>query len=198
MLKVALTGGIGSGKSEAGNIFKSLGAIVVDSDQLSRDVIERGTPGFDEVIENFGDEILTEGDIDRKKLGDIVFNNPEKRILLEKIIHPRVREAFNSAVAAAGENSIIINQIPLLVETDGGKNFDSVITISTPATLRRERLIKRGLKGLEVDKRMAAQVSDAEREAISEFVIDNSGDEFELQSQVENIYRELKSRASSN
>ena len=146
MFKVALTGGIGSGKSEAGYIFESLGAIVVDSDQLSRDVIERGTPGFDEVLENFGDAILTDGAIDRKKLGEIVFKDSAKRLILEKIVHPRVREAFNRVVEAAGENAIIINQIPLLVETDGSKNFDSVITVSAPVEIRRERLLKRGLK----------------------------------------------------
>jgi dephospho-CoA kinase len=198
MFRVALTGGIGSGKSEAGDIFESLGAVVVDSDQLSRDVIERGTPGFDEVIENFGDAILTDGAIDRKKLGELVFNDSQKRQVLEKIIHPRVRAAFNEVVASAGENAIIINQIPLLVETEGSKNFDSVITVSTPIEIRKERLIKRGLKGYEIENRMAAQVSDKEREAIAEFIIDNSGNEAQLQSQVENIYEELKLRASSN
>lgn len=198
MLKVALTGGIGSGKSEVGDIFERLGAVVVDSDQLSRDVIERGSPGFDEVLENFGDAILTDGAIDRKKLGEIVFKDSEKRLILERIIHPRVREAFNKVVDAAGENAIIINQIPLLVETDGSKNFDSVITVSTPVDIRRDRLLKRGLKSYDIENRMAAQVSDDEREAIAEFIIDNSGDEFALQSQVENIYRDLKSRASNN
>jgi dephospho-CoA kinase len=198
MFKVALTGGIGSGKSEAGDIFERLGAIVVDSDQLSRDVIERGTPGFDEVIENFGDAILTDGAIDRKKLGEVVFKDSAKRLVLEKIIHPRVRAAFNEVVETAGENAIVINQIPLLVETDGGKHFDSVITVSAPVEIRKERLLKRGLKGYEIESRMAAQVNDSERESIAEFIIDNSGDEFQLQSQVENIFAELKLRASNN
>ena len=198
MLKVALTGGIGSGKSEAGAIFENLGAIVVDSDQLSRDVIERGTLGFDEVVDAFGDEILRDGLIDRKKLGELVFSNAEKRRKLEKIVHPKVRETFENIVKTAGEDSVIINQIPLLVETDGMKNFDTVITVSAPIEIRKARLLKRGLKAHEIDNRIKAQVSDSEREAVSEFIIDNSGDASNLLSQVENIYRNLKSRASKN
>jgi len=198
MLKVALTGGIGSGKSEAGAIFENLGAIVVDSDQLSRDVIERGTPGFDEVVDAFGDQILTDGLIDRKKLAELVFSNPEKRRELEKIVHPKVREIFENIVKAAGDDSVIINQIPLLVETNGMKNFDVVITVSAPFEMRKTRLLKRGLKAHEIDNRIKAQVSDSQREAVSEFIIDNSGDESNLLSQVENIYRNLKNRASQN
>ena len=91
MLTVALTGGIGSGKSVAGKFFADLGALVVDSDELSREVIDRGTKGFDEVVTTFGDEILSAGAIDRKKLAQIVFSDDAKRRKLENIIHPRVR-----------------------------------------------------------------------------------------------------------
>lgn len=198
MLKVALTGGIGSGKSEAGAIFENLGAIVIDSDQLSRDVIERGTPGFDEVVNAFGDQILTDGLIDRNKLAELVFSVPEKRRLLEAIVHPKVRESFENIVKKAPEDSVIVNQIPLLVETEGMKNFDVVVTVSAPAEIRKARLLKRGLKSHEIDNRINAQVRDGEREAISEFIIDNSGDQSNLLSQIENIYRNLKNRASQD
>ena len=198
MLKVALTGGIGSGKSLVGEIFEELGATVVDSDQLSRDVIERGTPGFDEVVATFGDEILSNGSIDRAKLGSIVFGDTDKRQALEKIIHPRVREAFNEIASTIPESGILINQIPLLVETDGAKNFDLVLSVVAPIETRIERLKARGLKDYEIEKRIAAQVSDEARAAISDFVIDNSGDQFKLTSQVEEVFEELKARASSN
>jgi dephospho-CoA kinase len=150
MLKVALTGGIGSGKSLVGEIFEELGATVVDSDQLSRDVIERGTPGFDEVIATFGDEILSNGSIDRAKLGSIVFCDSAKRQALEKIIHPRVREAFNEIASTIPESGILINQIPLLVETNGAKNFDLVLSVVAPIETRIERLKARGLKDYEI------------------------------------------------
>lgn len=198
MLKVALTGGIGSGKSEASEIFESLGALVIDSDQLSRQVIERGTPGFDEVVRTFGDEILVNGVIDRKKLGDLVFADQEKRLQLEKIVHPRVRAEFENLIKSAGSDALIINQIPLLVETNGASNFDAVINVIAPLEIRKERLRKRGLKDYEIEKRIEAQASDEDRAAITDYFLDNSGDRFSLQSQVENLYEELKKSASSN
>ncbi len=198
MLKVALTGGIGSGKSLVGQIFEELGATVVDSDQLSRDVIERGTTGFDEVVAHFGDTILSGGVIDREKLGELVFRDPNERQALEMIIHPRVREAFNEIASEIPESGVLINQIPLLVETDGAKNFDVVITVVAPLEVRKERLKARGLKDYEIAARISAQVGDDERKAISDYVIDNSDDQYSLTSKVENIYEKLKARASSN
>jgi dephospho-CoA kinase len=198
MLKVALTGGIGSGKSLVGQIFEELGATVVDSDQLSRDVIERGTTGFDEVVAHFGDTILSDGVIDREKLGELVFRDPNERQALEMIIHPRVREAFNEIASEIPESGVLINQIPLLVETDGAKNFDVVITVVAPLEVRKERLKARGLKDYEIAARISAQVGDDERKAISDYVIDNSDDQYSLTLKVENIYEKLKARASSN
>lgn len=192
MLIVALTGGIGSGKSLAGQYFSELGAVVVDSDQLSRDVIERGTDGFDEVLARFGDAILTNGEIDRKKLGEVVFSNPQSREDLENIIHPRVREAFAEIVESAEETDIVINQIPLLVETDGADRFDRVITVISTLELRIERLKKRGLPSYEITKRIDAQVSDQERIDIADFIIENNGSEDDLLREVESVFEELQ------
>ena len=191
MLLVALTGGIGSGKSLAGEFFAELGAIVVDSDQLARDVIERGTPGFDEVVAEFGDEILTQGNIDRKKLGEIVFNDEAKRKLLESILHPLIRSALDSVAAAAPAGSVVIHQIPLLAETGGKDRFDLVLTVSADLTARRARLIARGLASHDIEKRLQAQVSDAEREAIADYVISNHGDKDELLRQVEQLWNDV-------
>ncbi len=188
---VALTGGIGSGKSLAGEFFAELGAIVVDSDQLARDVIERGTPGFDEVVTEFGDEVLTQGIIDRKKLGEIVFGDEAKRKILESILHPLIRAALDNVAAAAPAGSVVIHQIPLLAETGGKDRFDLVLTVSADLTARRTRLIARGLASHDIEKRLQAQVGDAEREAIADYVISNHGDKDELLRQVEHLWNDV-------
>ena len=188
---VALTGGIGSGKSLAGEFFAELGAIVVDSDQLARDVIERGTPGFDEVVTEFGDEVLTQGIIDRKKLGEIVFGDEAKRKILESILHPLIRAALDNVAAGAPAGSVVIHQIPLLAETGGKDRFDLVLTVSADLTARRARLIARGLGSHDIEKRLQAQVGDAEREAIADYVISNHGDKDELLRQVEHLWNDV-------
>jgi len=192
MLLVALTGGIGSGKSLAGGYFADLGAIVVDSDQLARDVIERGTEGFDEVIARFGDEILTNGDIDRKKLAEIIFSDESARTDLENIIHPRIREVWESLVESSQPSDILINQIPLLVETNGADRFDRVITVIASPEARAARLKSRGLYESEIERRMAAQASDEERIDISDYIIENNGSQDDLLREVEAIYEELQ------
>lgn len=188
MLTVALTGGIGSGKSLVGEYLQALGALVVDSDQLAREVIERGTEGFDRVVASFGDTILKDGEIDRVALARIVFDDPSKRIELEEIIHPRVRERYQAILANVGAGAVVVNQIPLLVETDGGKRFDLVVTIEADERLRIERAIARGLKEYEVRKRIASQVSDEDRRRIADVVITNNGSKDELLSAVEEFW----------
>ena len=192
MLIVALTGGIGSGKSTVGELFAHLGALIVDSDQLARDVLIRGSEGFDQVVAEFGDQIVKNGDIDRGLLGDIVFKDREKLSKLESITHPLIRKAFKDFVDQAPADSIIINQIPLLVESKSNYTFDAVITVSVPEEIRKQRLIKRGLSEAEIDRRIAAQTSDSEREAISDFVIQNAGSSDELTSAVEKIWTKLQ------
>ena len=199
MIKVALTGGIGSGKSAAGDFFEDLGAVVVDADQLARDVIERGTDGFDELVATFGDEILTNGILDRSKLGQIVFADPNARKTLEEIIHPLVAEAFEEIVQSSPADSVIVYQIPILVETKGQDRFDYIITVEATLENRTARLKNRGLKGYEIDSRMKAQASDSERAAIADAVFKNDGDLDQLLRQVENIYEDvLLPRARAN
>ena len=199
MIKVALTGGIGSGKSAAGDFFEDLGAVVVDADQLARDVIERGTDGFDELVATFGDEILTNGILDRSKLGQIVFADPNARKTLEEIIHPRVAEAFEEIVQSSPADSVIVYQIPILVETKGQDRFDYIITVEATLENRTARLKNRGLKGYEIDARMKAQATDVERAAIADAVFKNDGDLDQLLRQVENIYEDiLLPRARAN
>lgn len=196
MLRVALTGGIGSGKSLVGEILEELGALVIDSDQLAREVIERGSPGYEEVITAFGDSILSEGQIDRAKLAAVVFKEKDLRKKLESIIHPLVREAAEKLARNLPSGAILVNQIPLLVESDGAKRFDYVITVSADEEIRRERLRLRGLKDYEITERMAAQVADLVREKIANYILRNDGSIDELTRAVEELMaNELLPRA---
>jgi len=191
VLLVALTGGIGSGKSLAGEFFAELGAIVVDSDQLARDVVERGTEGFDEIVARFGDQVLKDGLLNRAKLGEIVFADPASRADLEAITHPRIRLALQEVIESAPEDSVVINQIPLLVETGGRDRFDYIIAITADEKIRTERLLQRGLKGYEITARIKAQASDEDRKSIADFLITNDGDQDHLLRQVENLWDEI-------
>ena len=197
MLIVALTGGIGSGKTMVGEIFAELGALVVDSDQLAREVVERGSKGFDLIVTEFGDEILKNGDLDRAALASLIFKDPKKRARLEEITHPLIRQSFAKIVSSAGNDSIIINQIPLLVESKHDYKFDHIITISVPNEIRTERLLKRGLTLTQIDQRMKAQATDAQREVISDTVIINDKSEQELITQVEKVWESLKNKSKS-
>lgn len=194
MLVVALTGGIGSGKSTVGQIFAQLGATVIDSDQLARDVIERGSIGFNEVVAKFGDEILKNGEIDRQILASLIFKDPAKRSELEQITHPLIRKAFAKVVSSALPDSIVINQIPLLVESNHDYKFDHIITVSASESIRSERLIKRGLTNEQIKQRMQAQATDQMRKDIADSVIVNEKSEQEITDQVEKIWEQLLSK----
>ncbi len=191
MLVVALTGGIGAGKSTVAQNFAELGALVIDADQLARMAIERGSDGFAEVLLRFGDEIILNGDIDRKKLAEIVFSNEAARKDLEKIIHPRVQAIFAEAVEDLEHDDILVYEIPLLVETDAAEKFDYIITVEADMELRKERLLKKGLYISQIEKRMAAQATQESREAIADYVIRNDGDEDSLLRQVENLWESV-------
>ncbi len=191
MLVVALTGGIGAGKSTVAQNFAELGALVIDADQLARMAIERGSDGFAEVLLRFGDEIILNGDIDRKKLAEIVFSDEAARKDLEKIIHPRVQAIFAEAVEDLEHDDILIYEIPLLVETDAAEKFDYIITVEADMELRKERLLKKGLYISQIEKRMAAQATQESREAIADYVIRNDGDEDSLLRQVENLWESV-------
>jgi dephospho-CoA kinase len=192
MLIVALTGGIGSGKTTVGDIFSELGAAVIDSDQLARAVLERGTKGFDLVLAKFGDAILRNGELDRSLLATLVFNDSQKRSELESITHPLIRQSFAEIISNLPRESIVINQIPLLFESKGAYKFDHIITISAPEELRIERLKNRGLGFSDIKKRIEAQATDLERESISNSIILNDKDESHLRDQVESIWLELE------
>jgi len=192
MLVVALTGGIGSGKSTVGQMLEDLGAIVTDSDQLAREVVERGTTGFDQIVAAFGDGVLKNGDLDRAALAEVIFKDPTKRTQLEQITHPLIRRAFAEIVESAQNDSIVINQIPLLVESKHEYKFDHVITVSATEEVRIQRLLMRGMNLTQIKQRIGAQSTDAQREAISDTVISNDKDHSELLVEVEKVWELLQ------
>jgi dephospho-CoA kinase len=200
MSVIALTGGIGAGKSTVAQFFSELGAVVVDADQLARIAIERGSQGFDEVITTFGQSIISNGDIDRKALAAIVFNDPQARADLEAIIHPRVQKLFAQAAAESDPSVPMIYEIPLLVETDAARKFDFVITVEADEELRISRLLTRGMFISDIKARLANQAPAEKRIAIADAVIRNDGDDDHLLRQVENLWEgqiaELTSKRS--
>jgi dephospho-CoA kinase len=159
---------------------------------LARDVLERGSKGFDEVVTAFGDQILKNGDIDRPRLGEAVFKDPDKLRNLELITHPLIRAAFKAIVDKSPTDAIVINQIPLLVESKANYNFDIVITVSASEESRKKRLIKRGMSESEINRRIAAQAPESEREKIADFIIRNDGETTDLIGQVEKIWHKLQ------
>lgn len=188
MKVIALTGGIGAGKSTVAQFFSELGANVVDADHLARIAIERGSEGFAEVIARFGEKILTNGDINRKALAEIVFSDPDAKKDLEAIIHPRVRKLFAQAIIDNEPAVNLIYEIPLLVETDAARKFDFIVTVEADEELRIERLLARGMFITDIKARLANQAPSQARIDIADAVIVNDGDEDHLLRQVENLW----------
>jgi dephospho-CoA kinase len=183
VILIALTGGIGSGKSRAAAILEEFGAHSISADTLAREVLERGEDGYNEVVAYFGDEILNEGQIDRKKLAEIVFNDSNQLEVLESITHPLIRAKFVSETRGLPENSVVVYEIPLLAESISRQkqlDFDHVIVLESETETRVARLIERGLSAKEAQLRIANQYSDAQRKEIATYLIKNEGSLEEL------------------
>ncbi|MFJ4026002.1 dephospho-CoA kinase [Paenarthrobacter sp. NPDC089989] len=192
MLKIGLTGGIASGKSLVAARLQELGATLVDADILARQVVEPGTPGLAQVVEAFGEGILAaDGSLDRPALGAIVFEEPSKRQTLNSIIHPLVRASAAATLAAAAPGAIVVQDIPLLVETGQGSSFHLVIVVDAPDDLRIRRMVElRGMSPDEARSRMAAQAGREERLAAADVVLDNSGSRSAILGAVDSLWTE--------
>jgi len=195
--RVALTGGIATGKSYVRSRFESLGVPTIDSDTLAREAIARGTPGFESVVREFGRDVLdSSGAIDRKRLGAIVFANPSRRRMLEQIIHPFVRRATDSWFAAlAASTPFAIADIPLLYETGRDADFDAVIVAAANPAEQVKRIVKRdGLSEHEAKQRIAAQLPIDDKVSRAGYVIRTDGTYEETDRQVRQIYELLQRR----
>ena len=191
MLKIGLTGGIASGKSVAASRLRELGAVLVDADALAREVVEPGTPGLARVVEAFSASVLgPDGRLDRPRLGALVFGNPERLAVLNGIIHPLVRERAAALAAAAPKGAVLVQDIPLLVETGQGANFHLVVVVDAPEDVRVRRMVEhRKMTVEEARSRMAAQATREDRLAAADVVLDNSGTKDELRDAVDRLWR---------
>jgi dephospho-CoA kinase len=197
VLRVGLTGGIGSGKSEVSRRLRELGAVVIDADVLAREVVAAGTDGLGEVVEQFGIGVLTaDGALDRPALGALVFGDDEARKRLEAIIHPRVRARAAEIEAEAAPDAVVVHDIPLLVETGQADRFDLVVVVDVPPDVQLARLTgARGMTADEAQSRIASQATRQDRLAAADLVIDNGGTLDELDDRVGEVWGRLTARA---
>ena len=202
MLRVGLTGGIGSGKSEVSRRLAALGAVVLDADAAARAVVEPGTTGLKRIAETFGPDVLRpDGALNRARLAEIVFADDTARENLNAIVHPlvheRMRAAEQAAVQAGGDDLIVVHAVPLLAEGGRAGEFDLVIVVDLPPETQVERLAGRGMPEEQARARIAAQATREQRLAVADIVIDNSGTLAELDRQLSEIWADLRTRATS-
>lgn len=197
MLTVGLTGGIGAGKSEAVRLLAAHGAVIVDADRIAREVVAPGTPGLAAVAAEFGPEVLApDGSLDRERLGRIVFADEERRRALNAIVHPLVGLRSAELADAAPPDAIVVHDVPLLAENQLQEAYEAVIVVDAAEETRLERLVRlRGMTEEDARARMAAQAGREERLKIADHVLDNNGTVEDLERQVEELWRELRSRA---
>jgi len=198
-LSVGLTGGIASGKSAVSARLAQRGAVIIDADLLARQVLEPGTDGLAEVVAAFGPDILTaQGELDRAALGQRVFTDDTARATLNGIVHPRVRAASATLREQAPAGSIVVEDIPLLVETGQQDRFDFVVVVHASEPARVDRIISnRGATVEDARARIAAQATDEQRAAAADVILDNSGTLDDLNRQVDELYVKLQGRVTA-
>ncbi|ESQ02811.1 MULTISPECIES: dephospho-CoA kinase [Streptomyces] len=199
MLIVGLTGGIGAGKSEVSRLLVEHGAHLVDADRIAREVVEPGTPGLAAVVEAFGESVLAaDGSLDRPRLGEIVFADPERRAVLNGIVHPLVGARSAELQSQAPQDGVVVHDVPLLTENGLAELYDLVIVVDVEPATQVERLVRsRGMSEEEARARMAAQAGREERLAVADIVIDNEVSLDALRGRVAEVWAELDARAKA-
>ncbi|MEI8000756.1 MAG: dephospho-CoA kinase [Actinomycetes bacterium] len=194
MLLVGLTGGIGSGKSTVAGLLAARGAVIVDADQVARDVVEPGQPAFLRLVERFGPEVVgPDGRLDRARLAELAFATEAGTAALNEITHPAVGDEFLRRMQAAPADAIVVCDVPLLVESEtaASRGYEFVIVVEAPRDLRLERLERRGVPRPDAEVRMAKQATDEQRRAVATHLVDNAGDRTRLEAQVNSIWQDL-------
>jgi dephospho-CoA kinase len=191
VLRIGLTGGIGSGKSTVSALLAAHGAVIVDADRIAREVVEPGTPGLERITEAFGDGVLeADGSLDRAALAAVVFADPDARRQLDGIVHPLVRARAREMAAAAPPDAVVVHDVPLLVETGQASSYDLVLVVEADPATRVSRLVQRGLTAEDARARIEAQASDDQRRAVADVVLHNGGTPEQLAEQVNRFWAE--------
>lgn len=198
MYLVGLTGGIASGKSTVASAWVELGGIEIDADQLAREVVEPGTPGLAAIQREFGDSVISDGALDRAALGSIVFSNTDKRKRLEAIVHPLVKALAAKRIAELPDDSIVIYNVPLLVEAAVDLDFNKVVTVEAPAEKQIERLVSiRKMNRAEAEKRVAAQASPVQRANAADVILNSNQDLQLLLKDARKLWQQIEHEAFS-
>ena len=190
MTVLGLTGSFGSGKSVVARMFAALGAIIIDADEIAKEVVKPGTPAFQEIVQAFGREVVDEqGALDRKRLAAMVFQDAAKREMLNRIVHPRVRKRELELLSQYKDNPLVVLSVPLLFENNMEHLVDKVVVVVVNEAERMRRLTEQqeGLTPDEIQRRLQAQMPQEEKRKRANFVIDNSGSLEEAQAQVKQL-----------
>lgn len=194
-LLVGLTGGLATGKSTVAAAFRQLGCVVIDADVLAREVVEPGEPALADVVSAFGREVLgPDGALDRKRLGTIVFGDPDKRRRLEAITHPRIRARFTrrlEELAGRDFDGIVVFDAAVMIESGNYRNVDRLVVVVTDAQTQRARALRRDGDREDVERRIASQMPLAEKARLADYVVDNSGDRAATLAEVRKVHRAL-------
>lgn len=196
-MRIGLTGGVASGKSTVAGLLREHGAVVIDADALAREVVARGTPGLAAVVAEFGTELLTaEGELDRPRMGELVFNDEAARRRLEAIVHPLVFARMTELEATATADDLVVHDTPLLAESGRADTFDAVLVVDVPTEVQVERMLRdRGWTEADARSRIAAQATREQRLAIATHVIENTGTLDDLRQRVAEVVEELRQAA---
>jgi dephospho-CoA kinase len=202
-LLAGLTGGLATGKSTVSEILRGLGCVVLDADVMAREVVEPGQPALAAIAQEFGPDVLrADGTLDRKRLGAIVFADPERRKRVEAITHPAIRDRYLDRLAeleAQGFEGIVVWDAPVMIESGGYKNMDRLVVVVTDDATQRERALARDGDRADVERKIASQMPLADKAALADHVIDNSGDRAATQARTREVHAallaELRARA---
>lgn len=193
-MRIAVTGGIGSGKSAVTGLLAQHGAVVIDADAIAREIVEPGQPALRDITEEFGPAVMrSDGTLDRQALASIVFSDADALARLNSITHPRIAERSAELLDRAPDDAVVVYDMPLLVEQGSAalQGWDYVIVVDCPDALRLDRLVRRGMDRQDARRRMDAQASREDRLAAADIVLDNSGDLDALRSQVSGLWSQL-------
>lgn len=194
-MKIALTGGIGSGKSTVSRLLADRGAVVIDADAIAREIVEPGEPALAEIAEAFGAGVLSgDGSLNRSALADLVFRDESALAVLNSITHPRIASRSTELISAAPADAVLVYDMPLLVEQGASalRGWDAIVVVDAPDDLRLRRLVQRGLDADDAQRRIAAQAPREDRLSVADHVIDNDGDLSALEAQVDALWERLR------